>query len=153
MSVSLGYRSNPSGSFVNVPTAQSLENAVECIDVEAAETHTQSTHVWWKPSPLELVFQFDAEYEIGEVFFWNYFEEYWDVDEIQFSFYDLSDNKVGVTTVYPRMGENADGQHANDVVAEQIIFPAVYNASKIEAILKSTNGEIDFQNFVFRASS
>lgn len=44
----------------------------------------------------------------------------------------------------PRLGENANGANANNIVAEQIDLPDVYTASTVVALLTSTNGEIDF---------
>jgi len=74
VTVTLGPRSNPSGSFVNLPTQQSLENVVDCLDIDQGEQHTQSSHVWWNPGPIELIFEFnDVEYNIRDVYFWNYF--------------------------------------------------------------------------------
>lgn len=74
VSVTVGSLSNPSGRFVNVPTQQSLENVVDCLDINVGEQHTQTSHVWWNPGPLELVFDFGGiEYNLRDVYFWNYF--------------------------------------------------------------------------------
>lgn len=54
VTVSLGPNSDPTGGFVNVPTAQSLENVADCLDINDGEQHTQQSHVWWRSSPLEL---------------------------------------------------------------------------------------------------
>jgi hypothetical protein len=87
VTVTVGDKSNPNGSFVNIPLEQSLENVIDCFDVNEGEDHTQATHVWWNPGPLELVFDFGGvEYDLLEVNFWNYFEEGFDDDQIDFEF-------------------------------------------------------------------
>lgn len=78
--------------------------------------------------------------------------ETYDVDEIELSFFNLSDELVGSVALQPRLGENANGQNANNIIAEVINLPNVYTASRVNALLKSDNGQIDFQNFVFRAA-
>lgn len=60
------------------------------------------------------------------------------------TFLDLNGQVTGETTIMPRLGENANGANANNIVAEQIDLPDVYTASTVVALLTSTNGEIDF---------
>ena len=85
-------------------------------------------------------------------FFWNYFGEGFDVDQIVLEFFDLNGELTGTYTVFPKAGETALGQNANDIVAETLDLPAITRASRVAAVLSSTNGQIDFQNFVFRAA-
>ena len=68
-------RTNPSGRFQNVAEAQSLANVIDCLNITEGEVHTQSSHVWWNPAPLELVFDLSNEFTIDSFFFWNYFGE------------------------------------------------------------------------------
>ena len=153
VTVQVGPRSNPSGGFVNVNEAQSLKNAIECRDVNDPEVHTQATHVWWNPAPLELIFTFDRPYDLQSLNFWNYFGESYDVDEIVMDFYDESDNFVDQVQYFPILGQGPNG-NSNPVLAEVFTFSQVIpNVRRVEALISSTNNEIDFQNFVFRTPS
>lgn len=100
-----------------------------------------------------MIFDFEVEYSLREVYFWNYFAEQFDVDEIDLSFYDLAGTLTGTAILQPRLGQNANGVNGNDIVAETIPLAAVYTASRVVALLTGTNGQIDFQNFVFRATT
>jgi hypothetical protein len=152
VSVSLGSGSNPNGGFVNVPTAQSLDNVIDCLDVNEGETHTQASHVWWNPAPLELDFDFlGVEHELIQIHFWNYFGETYDVDQIDFEFFDLNGEMSGNLTVFPRNGQNANGQNTNDIVAETFFLENPITTATMTAVLTSNNGQIDFQNLVFTA--
>lgn len=120
------------------------------MDPSEGEEHNQQSHVWWNPAPLELIFEFNDEYFLTSIHFWNYFTEQFDVDQIDFVFYSAAEIEVGRQTVNPSMGQNSAGQNANDIVAE-IIDLDIGNIliKKVEATLTSSNGELDFQNFVF----
>jgi len=153
VTVSVGPNSNPQGRFQNVPLEQSLENVIDCLALDEGEQHNQQSHVWWFPGPLELLFDFDGtEYDLTAIYFWNYFGEGFDVDQINFQFFDNNDSLIGNQTVFPRLGENAQGNNNNDVVAEKIPLNQVFRASSVSALVVGTNGQIDFQNFVFAGS-
>lgn len=150
VTVSVGPNSNPSGGFVNVPTQQSLANVIDCLALDQGEQHNQQSHVWWNPGPLELLFDFDGtEYDLQAVYFWNYFGEQFDVDQIDFQFFNANNELVNTQTVLPRRGQNAQGNNDNDIVAERLDLTPAVRASFVAALVIGTNGEIDFQNFVF----
>ncbi|KAL7571803.1 hypothetical protein ACA910_002890 [Epithemia clementina (nom. ined.)] len=153
LNVTIGPRSNPGGGFVNVPTAQSLQNVVDCLDITQGEVHTQTSHVWWNPGPLELQFSFEQEYRLRNVYFWNYYGETYDVDQIDFEFFNSQGELVLNYTAFPRLGENANGSNGDSIVAETIDLPMAVDASRVNSILTSTNGQLDFQNFVFLAAN
>jgi hypothetical protein len=152
--VAVGPRSNPAGGFVE-PLQQSLDNIIDCLDPTMGEAHTKASHVWWNPGPLELLFSFgqdgDAEsYDISSILFWNYFGEDFDVDSIDFEFFSRNGVSLGTFFFNPRLGANAAAVNANDIVAEQVNLPMVISAvTNVTALLSSTNGQLDFQNFVF----
>ena len=76
----------------------------------------------------------------------------YDVDEIELTFFNANGELTGQETIRPRLGENASGQNANNIVAEVLTLSSVYTASRMTALLRSDNGQIDFQNFVVRAA-
>jgi len=151
VTVVVGPNSNPAGGFVNVNEQQSLANVIDCLDINEGETHTQASHVWWNPAPLELIFDFGQEFSLRSIHFWNYFGEGFDVDQIDFVFFNSLNETTGTFTVEPRTGEKALGQNNNPIVAETLPLPAGIQASRVAATLTSSNGELDFQNFVFRS--
>ena len=50
--------------FVNRSTADSLASIIDLPTADATEFHNQSTHIWVNSGPLELVFDFGAEYDL-----------------------------------------------------------------------------------------
>ena len=136
VTVSIGPRSNSDGGFVDVSTSQSLSNAVDCLGRDEAEVHTKTSHVWWNPGPLELIFDFGGvEYDLQEVFFWNYFGEGFDVDGIDFEFLDMEGQIVSTMSVLPMTGQNPSGANANPVVAQSFVVPTGTRAAKVSAVL------------------
>jgi hypothetical protein len=114
------------------------------------EEHTVTSHVWWRTSPLELIFQFDKGYYLTEVLFWNYFGEQFDVDQIELKFFTSDSVVEGNLTVFPILGRNSDGINNNDIIAERLRLNVNKDpVTTVSAVVTSTNGEIDFQNFVF----
>lgn len=140
---------NSVGGFVNVSPEQSLANVINCLDPDEGEEHTQASHVWWSGGDLELVFNFDVDYLVTTIYFWNYFTEQYDVDGIDFAFYDMQGMLQRSFSVLPRMGENAAGANANNIVAEEIPVEPFAKGSRVVATLNGTNSQIDFQNMVF----
>lgn len=106
---------------------------IDYLGLEEAEQHNQQSHVWWNPGPLALVIDFEgAEYVLDAIYFWNKFGATYDVDQINFQFFDSNNELVGTQTVLPRLGENADGNNNNDVVPERLdLSPAVQASSVI----------------------
>jgi hypothetical protein len=151
--LTVGSRSNSIGEFLNVAAVDSLRNAIDCLGPNDTEEHTQTSHVWWSPQPLELIFDLTTTFTITEVLFWNYYEDFYDVDRIEFTF----TSNTGGTTVYtfdPVDGRNAQGANQNPLVAERWVLPTpVTNVVKIQALLSADDGreDVDFQNIVFVA--
>ena len=137
----------------NLSTEQSLLNVNNCLDPDEGETHTQTSHVWWSPSPLELVFDFGQEttYTITGFQFWNYFGEQYDVDQIDMLFFDKKGVQLASSqqTIFPSTGQNAAGVNGNDIIAERIVLVPINGVASISATLIGTNGQIDFQNMLF----
>jgi hypothetical protein len=146
--LSVGNRSNVNGSFVN-DTEESLLNVIDCLGPFDTESHNQS-HVRWVPQPLELVFELAAQYTITDVLFWNYYEELYSVDRIDFSFISNSSDTVN-STFFPREGVDSSGINQNPITAERWTLPSPTNASKILAYMTAndTNVDLSFQNIVF----
>jgi hypothetical protein len=93
----VGYKSNPRESSVNVPLEQSLANIIDCFDIFEGEENTQASHRDLVESwSFEVdVFDFSGvEYDLLGVYFWNYFGEQFDVDQIDFQFFNLQDEVV-----------------------------------------------------------
>ena len=139
-----------------MPIGQSLLNVVNCLDPDEGEAHTQGSHVWWNPGPLELVFKLgteDESFTLTGYQFWNYFGESHDVDSIKLLFLDKNGNRIPTTanhTFLPRLGENADGINTNNIVAEVVkLETAVKGVSSVIGTFNSTNRQIDFQNILF----
>lgn len=148
--VSVGSRSNAAGNFVNLNATQSLRNAIDCLGPGGTEVHSQTSHVWWAPQPLELVFDLDREYTITDVLFWNYYEDFYDVDRIDFTFISAVGNRVDYFVI-PRDGINPDGAHQNPIIAERFALPRPTPASRVLAYMTSDHGsvDLDFQNIEF----
>ena len=149
-SVSIGARSSSDGDFVNVDTQQSLRNAIDCLGPDDTEEHDQLSHVWWAPQPLELVFDLTQQYRITDVLFWNYYEEFYSVDRIDFSFISTSGSTV-IYTFFPRDGINPSGVNRNPITAERWTLPSPADASRVLAYMTADGGrqDLDFQNIVF----
>lgn len=100
---------------------------------------------------MELLFHLGDTYDLDAVYFWNYFTEQFDVDQIEFEFIDSANATVGNLTVAPATGVNSAGANANNIVAETFTFDQNFRARKVSAFLSSTNGELDFNNIGFTA--
>ena len=144
ITVSLGA-SMDADPFENRPTADSLASIIDAPNAEASEDHTQSTHVWVSGGPLELDFDFGQEYDLATLHFWNYFAEGFDVDNIDFTFFDASAMQVGELAVAPALG----GDGGNPIFAEDIVLDAPLNTRFVNAVLTGSNDEVDFNNLGF----
>lgn len=135
--------------FANQTTAISLANVIDAPSADAAENHiSPTTHVWVAGGILELDFDFGFEYDLSMLHFWNYFGEGFDVDNIDFRFYDNANNFVGdLLGVIPALG----GAGGNPIFAEDyaLNFPA--EVRFVNAILSGSNGQVDFNNIGFTA--
>jgi hypothetical protein len=148
--LSVGSRSNVNGAFVDISSEEALLNVIDCLGPGDTETHNQQSHVWWVPHPLELVFDLTTQYTITDVLFWNHYEDFYNVDRIDFSFISNSGDTV-IYTFYPRDGINPAGINQNPITAERWTLPSPTSASKILAYMtaENTRVDLDFQNIVF----
>lgn len=147
ISVALGASMAPE-PFANRTTAASLASVIDAPTAASAENHEQSTHVWVSGGPLELDFDLRAEYDLQVLHVWNYFGEGFDVDNIDFTFYDASRTLVGTLLgVAPALG----GAGGNPIFAEDIPLSFPSKVQFVNAVLTGSNGEVDFNNIGFTA--
>jgi hypothetical protein len=150
LQLSVGSRSHVNGAFVNANPEQSLRNAIDCLGPGDTETHDQNTPVWWVPHPLELIFDLTTQYTITDILFWNYYEDFYNVDRIDFSF--ISTGTTVIHTFYPRDGVYSDLLNRNPIItAERWTLPSPTSASKILVYMTAVNAQLSlvFQNIVF----
>lgn len=125
-----------------------IEKVIDAPSADASELHSQESHIWYT-SPigggLELLFDFGLEYNISTLHFWNYNAEAYDVDNIDFTFYNEMNNLVGSLTVQPDLGD------PGNIFAQDITLAAPLNVRYVTAFLTGTNGQVDFQNMGFTA--
>ncbi len=145
ISVALGASMAPE-PFANQTTATSLANIIDAPTAASPEDHTQPAHVWVSGGPLELDFDFGVEYDLLELHFWNYFGEGFDVDNIDFTFFDANNSLVGTLLgVAPALG----GGGSNPIFAENYALAFPGKVQFVNAVLTGTNGEVDFNNLGF----
>lgn len=126
-----------------------IEKVIDAPTAAAEEVHSQPSHIWYSfddnAGGLELLFDLGLEYDISTLHFWNYNAEGFDVDEIDFSFFNGLNNSVGTLTINPTLGS------PGGIDAQDIVLPAPLNVRYVTAFLTGTNGEVDFQNMGFTA--
>lgn len=145
ISVSLGS-SMSAEPFANRSSVDSLASIIDAPTAIASENHNQSTHVWVSGGSLELDFNFGMEYDLTTLYFWNYFGEGFDVDNIDFTFLDSSNTLIGsLLGVMPMLG----GGGSNPIFAEDYALSFPSNIQYVNAILTGSNGQIDFNNIGF----
>jgi len=145
ISVSLGS-SMSAEPFANRNSVDSLASIIDAPTAIASENHNQSTHVWVSGGPLELDFDFGMEYDLTALHFWNYFGEGFDVDNIDFNFFDSSSTLVGsLLNVMPMLG----GGGSNPIFAEDYALSFPSNVQYVNAVLTGSNGQVDFNNIGF----
>ncbi|MEX0759566.1 MAG: PEP-CTERM sorting domain-containing protein [Tistlia sp.] len=150
ISVALGASMSPE-PFANRTTAASLASVIDAPSATAGELHLQSTHVWVSGGPLELDFDFGVEYDLTTLHFWNYHSESYDVDSIDFTFYDGTGGFVGeLLDVMPALG-NATGSDGDPIFAEDIALSFPSNVRYVNAFLTGSNNQVDFNNIGFTA--
>lgn len=126
-----------------------IEKVIDAPTADASETHSQITHIWYSGpvgSGLELEFDFRQQYDLTTLHFWNYNGETFDVDTIEFTFFDETKTQVGALTINPALGASPA------IFAEDIALAAPLNVQFVTAFLSGTNGQVDFQNIGFTAS-
>lgn len=118
----------------------SLASVIDAASPTVFDRHTTSSHVW---AEGETIFYFDlqADYELNAIHFWNFNEEGFDVDAIQFLFYDSSETLISQISVEPQIG-------FEDILAEDFAVD-VDNVRYVRAILTGSNGQVEFQNIGF----
>jgi hypothetical protein len=153
--VSVGDRTDPvsrpaSDPFNNVSTEQSLANTIDLDSADSADFHNQISHVW-VTGTLELIFDFDEEYEIQQFHFWNYFTESYDVDRIELTFFDADGLTIESLTLEPETGGPANSD-SEPIYAEDFSIATNSNAKSVSAVFTASNDQLDFNNLGFTAS-
>lgn len=149
MTVEVGPGTSAGGSSNNTYSyGYGIEKVIDAPSADAEEFHSQQTHIWYTFAPgggLELRFDLGQSYDISTLHFWNYNGEAYDVDQIDFSFFDAANTSVGGLTINPALGS------PGGIEAEDISLAAPLNVRYVTAFLTGTNGQVDFQNMGFTA--
>jgi len=146
ITVAIGPGSTYTSSNNTFNGGQTINKVIDAPSADAAEQHNQTTHNWFSGGSLELLFDFQEQYDLTTLHFWNYFGEAFDVDDIQFTFFDGGNANVGNLSIQPALGGNPN------IFAEDIVLAAPLNVRYVTALLSGSNGEVDFQNMGFTAS-
>lgn len=149
ISVSVGPGTSP-GTFNNTFSGgNTIDKVIDAPSADAEEFHTQTTHIWFTADEvgggLELLFDFNQEYDISTLHFWNYTSESYDVDNIDFTFFNSANLEVGNLSVMPDLGSSPG------IRAQDISLAAPLNVQFVTAFLTGSNREVDFQNIGFTA--
>ena len=149
ISVAVGANTSP-GTFNNTFNGgQTIDKVIDAPSADAEEFHNQTTHIWYTADEvgggLELLFDFGQEYDISTLHFWNYISEDYDVDNIDFTFYNQSNVQVGSLSVQPDLGTSPG------ITAQDIVLAAPLNVRYVIAFLTGSNRQVDFQNIGFTA--
>lgn len=149
--VKVGDNTSP-GSFNNTfANGQTIDKVIDAPSADAEEFHNQTTHIWYSANTLggglELFFDFGISYDISTLHFWNYTSESYDVDNIDFKFFDNSMNLAGQLSVQPLLGSSPG------IKAQDIDLAAPLNIQFVSAFLTGSNGQVDFQNIGFTAEA
>lgn len=136
------------GSFNNTFSGgQTIDKVIDAPSADAEEFHNQTTHIWFTATELggglELLFDFGEGFDITTLHFWNYTSESYDVDHIDFTFFDESSTQVGTLAISPALGSSPG------IRAEDIPLAAPLNVQFVTAFLTGSNREVDFQNIGF----
>jgi hypothetical protein len=138
------------GTFNNTFSGgNTIEKVIDTLSADAEEFHNQTTHIWFTADQvgggLELLFDFGQEFDITTLHFWNFTGESFDVDNIDFTFFNSANDQVGAVSVTPALGSSPGIQ------AEDIFLAAPLNVQFVTAFLTGSNREVDFQNIGFTA--
>lgn len=145
ISVTVGSGTTATTSNNTFNNGQTINKVIDAPSADAEEFHNQTTHIWFSGGGLELLFDFNQEYDISTLHFWNYTGEAYDVDNIDFKFFDSSSTQVGSLSVMPALGSSPG------IKAEDIPLLAPLNVQFVTAFLTGTNNQVDFQNIGFTA--
>ena len=107
------------GTFNNTfANGATIGKVIDAPSAAAEEFHDQVTHIWFTTGEpgggLELRFDFQIEYDITTLHFWNYTGEGFDVDNVSFAFFDGSNTSVGSLSLEPALG-SSPGIRAQDI--------------------------------------
>jgi hypothetical protein len=149
ITVEVGAGTSP-GTFNNTFNGgATILKVIDAPSADAEEFHDQATHIWYTASAtgggLELRFDFFERYDIQTLHFWNYTSEGYDVDLVDFSFFDAGGSFVGALSVQPALGSSPG------IRAQDIQLPAPLGVRYVTAFLSGSNREVDFQNIGFTA--
>lgn len=150
ITVAVGAGTSP-GTFNNTFNGgQTIEKVIDAATAASSEVHDQTTHIWFTAASvgggLELLFDFGIEYDISTLHFWNYDSENYDVDDLDFTFFNGANVQVGTLSITPALGTYPA------IFAQDIALPAPLNVRYVTAFLSGTNREVDFQNIGFTAN-
>lgn len=145
ISVRVGPGTTATTSNNTFSNGQTINKVIDAPTAEAEEFHNQTTHIWFSGGGLELLFDFRQEYDLSTLHFWNYTSEGFDVDNIDFTFFDSSAAEVGSLSVMPALGSSPG------IRAQDIPLAAPLNTQFVTAFLTGTNDQVDFQNIGFTA--
>jgi hypothetical protein len=151
ISVSVGPGTSP-GSFNNTfSNGATISKVIDAPSAAAQEFHDQATHIWFTASNpgggLELAFDFVQSYDITTLHFWNYTAESFDVDNINFTFFDATNAQVGALSIQPNLGTSPG------ITAQDINLVSPLNVRFVTAFLTGSNQQVDFQNMGFTAEA
>lgn len=149
ITVEVGAGTSP-GTFNNTfDNGATILKVIDAPSADAEEFHNQATHIWFTADDngggLELRFDFLTRYDIQTLHFWNYTSESFDVDNVDFSFFDGSGSFVGQLSIQPALGSSPG------IRAQDIELPAPLGVRYVTAFLSGSNREVDFQNIGFTA--
>lgn len=149
ITVAVGGGTSP-GTFNNTfDDGQTIDKVIDAPSADAEEFHNQTTHIWFTADEigggLELIFDLGISYDITTLHFWNYTGEGFDVDNIDFTFFNAAGVEVGALSLEPALGTSPG------ITAQDIALAAPLNVAMVTAFLTGTNGQVDFQNIGFTA--
>lgn len=145
ISVSVGAGTTATTSNNTFNNGQTINKVIDAPSADALENHNQTTHIWFSSGGLELLFDFGQEYDISTLHFWNYNGEAYDVDNIDFTFFNSAMAQVGTLSILPALGS------PGGIEAQDIVLAAPLNVQHVTAFLTGSNGQVDFQNIGFTA--
>lgn len=146
ITVEVGAGTTATTSNNTFANGNTINKVIDAPTADALEFHNQNTHVWFTGGGLELIFDFQQQYDLSVLHFWNYTGEGFDVDQIDFTFFDDSNTQVGALTVNPALGSSSG------ISAQDINLAAPLNVRFTRAFLTGTNNQVDFQNIGFTAA-
>ncbi len=149
ITVAVGAGTSP-GDFNNTfSNGATITKVIDAPSAAAEEFHDQQTHIWYTADApgggLELRFDFQTEYDISVLHFWNYTAEGFDVDAVNFTFYSGANAQVGTLSVAPELGSSPG------IRAQDLTLAAPLNVRYVTAFLTGSNRQVDFQNIGFTA--